>query len=257
MSYPYGTRNGPAFGLSAPGLPRRQIAVSVGDTLGFPAKFIIARSSQQIRIPAWASYFRVGVTGNGGAGKNDGTAPTGGGGGGFAGTNIEKAVPGALITVRFDTSAVTVDCPGYVLSAGHGASSTSLTVVAPGGVGTGGAVNFNGGAGGLGSSGYSGGGGGAASRGGNGGAGGSASNGVFGTPGVGGNAYGYMSGGAPGGNGSAATIQPPASANVGVIGAPIIFLATESAFGGLPGDGGGGGVGLTGGSAGIALIEFW
>lgn len=263
MAYSYGTQNGPALGLSAPGLPRKAIAVAVGDTLGFPAKFMIVRASQAIRVPDWATYARLGATGKAGNTMNTNrTQYYGSCGGGFAGTNIIKATPGTLINVRFDPAGTIIDGLGYLLVGGNAGDATTASAGAPG-VGTGGDLNFTGGLGaappGAGNPAA---GGAAAGRGGNGGnAAGSV--GGNGSPGV-----GYLSGSSGGSGvtpGTGGTFTT--SATLGTVAATIGLPGTTGgAQNGNAGADGGAGASsgllagtptVTQGGAGFALIEFW
>jgi hypothetical protein len=264
MPYPYGPRGAPSVGNALPGLPRRDIVTIGADPAAFPAAFMTVRIDQNIRIPAWATYARVSATGKGGVGFRTGNRPPGGGGGGFSGTLVERAPPGAVISVRFDDLAVIVDALGYRLSAGTGSNGTS-TAGGIGGIGQGGAVNFNGGNGSTITSDVLGGaGGGAASRGGNGGN--ASSNG---TPGSGGPGFEHLTGGTPGGFGSSSAQAPqmpaaaPFSNQIGGAAIRVGMNSVPSNDLSAP-DGGAGSGGAQGSNpganpsgAGFVLIEFW
>lgn len=259
MAYTYGTKGMPALG-HAPGLPQRQSSTTVADPGGYPAVTQILRATQNVLIPAWAKYYRVSATGKGGNNYPDANLAGGGGGGGFAGTNIVKAPAGALIAIRTDPTAIVVECPGYRLSAGNGGTSTSSGVIASGGIGSGGDVNYNGGTGGMSTtSGWSGAGGGAATRGGNGGNGGSATSASNQVAGSGGPAFGWFSGGAPGGQQSAFT-SVVAPAGLQALGGYGVYVGTSGSVSSNPGDGGGGAGGYTSliaGTNGLVIVEFW
>ena len=179
MPYPYGLQGAPAVGGGLPGLPQRGSgSVAGADPSGPPAMRIFIRpgegQQQFYNTPEWASYARVTALGKGGRGRGGtaglpvtGTTSHGGGGAGLAGTNIELAPAGVPIVVSFDADATRVSFLGYQLTAGNGGDATDSAAGA-GGLGSGGAVNFNGGSGALNSGGNNGGGGGAAGRGGNG-----------------------------------------------------------------------------------------
>jgi hypothetical protein len=254
MGYPYGTQNGPAFALSAPGLPRRAASSIVNpDTTTFPARYMVVRSDQPIRVPDWATYARMGASGAGGNGFgiSGGTNAGSGGGCGFAGSNAVKATPGALINVRFDGTATVVEGLGYSLRGGNGGNGSS-GVGGAAGIGTGGDVNYTGGSGGGGGAGVAPGGG-AAGRGGN-GSGGSNGIGGQGAPGI-----GYLTGSSGGGGATPGAIGTTPAATFGIALIPV-GVATSGAVGG-DGGGGGGGSSTAGtnpaGGAGFALIEFW
>jgi hypothetical protein len=241
------------------------MAVAVGDTLGFPAKFIVVRTDQVIRTPDWATYARMGATGLGGNGANTNSGAGGGGGGGFAGTNIFKASPGALITVRFTSTGTIVDGLGYLLTGGAGGTPPVNGVGGTAGVGSGGDINFIGGAGGTATSGWTGAGGSAAGRGGPGQAGGAGSgtngNGSAGCP-----SSGYLSGSSTGGSAnSVVAVDNPALTSIGQLRLLVGFTGGNTANNSVAGgDGGAGGAGITAsspytntGGAGFALLEFW
>lgn len=151
MGYPYGTQGVPPA-LLAPGLPRKAGVAAVGaDPTGLPAKFMLVRTNQIIRVPDWATYARMGATGAGGVGftGNSVSYAGGGGGGGFAGSNAVKVTPGQPISVSFTAAGTIIEGLGYRLVGGNGANANNTPAAAPGGVGSGGDVNFNGGNGGA------------------------------------------------------------------------------------------------------------
>lgn len=261
MPYPYGTNSGPTGRLAAPGLPRRVNGGAVADPLGFPAKFILARTDQAIRIPDWVQYVRMGATGKGGDSVNRSATPYygGAGGAGFAGTAVVRAVPGALIYVRLDPTGMIVEGLGYRLIGGRGADGTTSSG-GTGGLGSGGDVNFSGGNGAAPTGSTSGSGGSAAGRG---GAGISASTGSTqgpsGSPGS-----GYLSGAAPGGSSNTSLPGLVGSSGAQSVGSALITVATPQPAGVSDGGDGGGGAGsnmntngASLGGAAFALIEFW
>lgn len=170
-TYPYGTRGGPAVGGALPGMPRRKDG---GASL--PTTILIDSGSGDFKIPAGYSQARVVAVGPGGTSTNR----DGGGGGGLAATAIVRVNEGEVISYVVGTagqgsgvagSNTMVKFKGYNLVGGAGQAISGGT--GPGGVGSGGDINYVGGTGANGTA-YngSGGGGGAAGLGGNGGNGG-------------------------------------------------------------------------------------
>lgn len=267
MTYAYGTKGAPAIGGGVPGLPRATTAVGA-DPAGPPLQAIVIRESGTYVTPSWAAYARVTAIGRGGRGRG-GTSGLpvgvsgahGGGGAGLAASDIEAAPPGTVIGIDLAANAALVSFLGYQLSAGNGGDAT-LTAGGVGGIGTGGAINFNGGAGATqNSSNDGGGGGGAAGRGGNGASSINAAGAASG-PGDALTTGGGGGGGAT--NGSGVTSAPgPSRTDASQLGAVVLGTTRPATTTNSNGGDGGGGAGgavtavpnVPGGA--VVLIELW
>jgi len=276
MSNPYLPRIGPSIGGVLPGLPQRAGTIE-SDPSGPPVQAIVLRatggSRQTFITPSWATRARVTALGRGGQGRGGANGPTigsdapGGGGAGLAATLIEDIPPGTSVDVLFGTATV-VNFLNYQLSGGNGGDATS-TAGGVGGVGSGGAINFNGGAGTT-----FGAGGGAAGRGGNGETGGGDV--VVSVGGNSGPGDQYSTGGGAGGAQWNDTLNRVGAGGISrvdtcLLGAALIGKSTT--IGGGPnnpaaancngGDGGGGSGGSKNASisnipgAALVLIELW
>jgi hypothetical protein len=279
MAYPYGTQGAPAVGGGAPGLPQRSPTVGA-DPLGPALQVVVVRpgsiyENTPFVTPDWATYCRVTAVGKGGQAMGglyglaiSASGAHGGAGAGLAATAIEPTPPGVPIAISFTSAATLVAFLNYQLSGGNGGDATS-SGGGSGGVGSGGAINFNGGNGGTApSSSDSGAGGGAAGRGGN---GVSASGNLSANSGPGDT---YVTGGGAGGasTSNAGTVRVGAVSRVDAssVGAILLGKSTTSlnasslvAPNSNGGDAGGGAGGVAGGPTSnlpgipVVLIELW